>query len=230
MIGRRAFLYALLAQSLASRRVFAAGASKRFQDWIRTHEQLAVELHQSPQSGARWQREVEALSQSIELDEIRRGIDFAKLERGFRGTKQSLRLGPNLMFGAAIFLIDRKHAITPHGHRNMTSAHLLLDGKLRVRNFDRVSDEPNHLILRPTVDATIEPGACSTMSTQRNNIHWFTALTERAFTLDVVVSDLKPGDKSYYIDLVDPRGGTKRGDGTIRAPRIDWKTSVRLYR
>jgi PCO_ADO len=229
VIERRAFLLALLAHTLASRRLLAAGASRRFEEWIGTHEQLARELHRSFGSGARWQSEVERLSAEIELEEILRGIDFPKLERGFSGTKQPLRLGPGLAFGAAIFLIDRKNPITPHGHRNMASAHLLLDGKLRVRNFDRLADEPDHLILKPTVDATIQPGDCSTMSTQRNNIHWFTALTDRAFTLDVVVDALQPGDKPYHIDLVDPRGGTKRGDGTIRAPRIDWKTSVRLY-
>jgi hypothetical protein len=67
------------------------------------------------------------------------------------------------------------------------------------------------------------------MSSQRNNIHWFTAVTERAFTLDVVVDGLTAGDKPYYIDLVDPAGGIRRGDGTVRAKRIDWKTSVRLY-
>jgi hypothetical protein len=111
----------------------------------------------------------------------------------------------------------------------MVSAHLVLSGKLRVRSFDRLADEPEHLLIRPTVDATIAPGACSTMSAQRNNIHWFTALTGRAFTLDVVVSDLVAGDEPFHIDLIDPDGGTKLGDGTIRAPRIDWKTSVRKY-
>jgi hypothetical protein len=105
----------------------------------------------------------------------------------------------------------------------------VLEGRLRARNFDRLADEPEHLLLRPAVDATIAPGACSTMSTERNNIHWFTALTDRAFTLDVVVSDLVEGAPSYAIDLVDPDGGTRRGDGTIRAPRIDWKTSLRKY-
>ena len=233
MIDRRTFLVALLAQMIAARRLLAAGASVRLQEWIRRHEELARQLHASPSNGIAWQHGVEQLSAETDLDELLRYIDFAKIEREFRftsdgGTRHSISVG-GITFGTAIFGLEKGRSITPHGHRNMVSAHLVIAGKLRVRNFDRVSDEPEHIILRPTVDATITRGAVSTMSTQRNNIHWFTALTDRAFTLDVVVSDLKEGDESFYIDLVDPRGGTRRGDGTIRAPRIDWKTSARLY-
>lgn len=233
MIHRRGFLLALLAQTIAARDLFAARRSTRLDEWIRAHEELARKLHASPASGGWWQAEVEKLSSEVEMDELLRAIDFAKIEPEFKfttdgGTKHSLRLG-NRTIGTAIFGLEKGRSITPHGHRNMASAHLLLSGRLRTRTFDRVADEPEHLILRPAVDATIAPGECSTMSRQRNNIHWFTALTDRAFTLDVVVDGLAPGDKPYHIDLVDPRGSTKRGDGTLRAPRIDWKTSVRLY-
>jgi len=233
LLDRRGFLVALLAQTVASRKLLGANASTQLRSWLDAHEHAAKQLHASPEQGDAWQRQVEELSSHVDLDELLAAIDFAKIEREFAftqdgGTKHSLRLGTQLI-GVAIFGLERGRSITPHGHRNMASAHLVIGGKLRARNFDRVHDEESHLILRPTVDATIGRGAVSTMSTQRNNIHWFTALTGRAFTLDVVVSDLKEGDKSYYIDLVDPAGGTKRGDGTIRAPRIDWKTSVRLY-
>lgn len=230
-IGRA--LLALLAQTIASRRLLARGASRVLADWIRAHEDLAQKLHADAITGAKWQRDVEELSSRVSLDEILRGIDFAKLERDFRfttdgGTKQSLRLGTK-HFGAAIFGLEKRKSITPHGHRHMVSAHLVLSGKLHVRNFDRVADEEQHLILRPTVDGLIAPGAVSTMSTERNNVHWFTAMTARAFTLDAVVSDLDSGQPSFVIDLVHPRGGTRLRNGDLRAPRIDWKESVRLY-
>lgn len=233
MIDRRGFLIALLAHTIAARNLLAANASPHLRDWLAAHEELSRKLHASPNDGIAWMRGVETLSSHVDLDELLKAIDFAKIEREFQftsdgGTKHQLRLGTK-MIGVAIFGLEKGRSITPHGHRNMASAHLVIAGKLRARNFDRLADEPEHLILKPTVDATIGRGAVSTMSTQRNNIHWFTALTDRAFTLDVVVSDLKEGDKSFYIDLVDPQGGAKRGDGTIRAPRIDWKTSVRLY-
>jgi hypothetical protein len=229
MIDRRGFLVALLAQTVFTGRLLAAGAPKRLHEWVRAHDELSRKLRTSPAGGIQWMRGVEELSAAVDLDEVLRAIDFPKIEREFEGIKHSLRVPGQGRFGVAIFRIDAKHPITPHGHRNMASAHLLIDGKVRVRNFDRVADEPEHLILRPTVDTAISRGAVSTMSSQRNNIHWFTALTERAFTLDVVVDGLAEGDEPYYIDLVDPAGGTRRGDGTIRATRIDWKTSVRLY-
>lgn len=234
MITRREVM-ALLAQVIASRQLLAGNASRRIDDWVRAHDDLARKLHAKTIGGRQWQRGVEELSSSIELGEILRGIDFAKLERDFRftsdgGTKQVLRVSDQrLMFGAAIFGLEKNKAITPHGHRHMVSAHLVLSGKLHVRNFDRIADEETHLILRPTVDATIAPGACSTMSTERNNVHWFVAQTPRAFTLDAVVSDLTEGAPSYAIDLVDPRGGSRLANGDLRAPRIAWKDSVRLY-
>ena len=235
MIHRREFLVALLAHAVAARNLLAAKPSPHLREWLAAHEELAQKLHASPGDGIAWQRGVESLSGAVDLDELLRAIDFAKIERELRftsdgGNKQTLRLGDKqLSFGTAVFGLERGRSITPHGHRNMVSAHLVIGGKLRARNFDRVADEPEHLILTPTVDATIEPGDVSTMSAQRNNIHWFTALTDRAFTLDVVVSGLHPEGEPFHIDLVDPNGGTRRGDGTIRAPRIDWKTSVRLY-
>ncbi len=234
MITRREMM-ALLAQAIASRQLLARNASRKLDDWVRAHDDLARKLHAKSIGGAQWQRNVEELSASIELAEILRGIDFAKLERDFRfttdgGTKQVLRVSDQrLMFGAAIFGLEKNKAITPHGHRHMVSAHLVLSGSLRVRNFDRIADEETHLTLRPTVDDVIAPGACSTMSTERNNVHWFVAKTARAFTLDAVVSDLTEGARSYAIDLVDPRGGTKLPNGDVRAPRIAWKESVRLY-
>ena len=230
-IGRA--VIALLAQTIASRRLLARGASRVLGDWVRAHDDLARKLHDGAISGAQWQRDVEELSSRVDLAEILRGIDFAKIEREFRftsdgGTKQVVRAG-NQVFGAAIFGLEKKKSITPHGHRHMVSAHLVLSGKLRVRNFDRIADEDQHLILRPTIDGLIAPGAVSTMSAERNNIHWFTALTDRAFTLDAVVSDLTPGQPSFAIDLVHPRGGTRLANGDLRAPRIEWKDSVRLY-
>jgi hypothetical protein len=186
-------------------------------------------------TGAAWQHNVEELARQIELEELLRAIDFARLERDFRfttdgGTKQFVKLpGSDLVFGAAIFGLEKNKAITPHGHRHMASAHMVISGSLHVRNYDRIADEPEHLILRPTVDERIGVGDVSTMSSDRNNIHWFTAKSDRAFTLDVVVDGLTPNAPAYRIDLVDPRGGEKLGNGDIRARRIEWEESVRLY-
>lgn len=187
-------------------------------------------------TGAAWQYNVEELAKQIDRDELLRAIDFEKLERDFKfthdgGTKQFVTLpsGEKLVFGAAIFGLEKNKAITPHGHRHMASAHMVIAGRLHARTFDRIADEPKHLVIRPATDEMIGIGDVSTMSSDRNNIHWFTAKTDRAFTLDVVVDGLTPNAPGYVIDLVDPRGGEKLGNGDIRAPLIEWKDSVRLY-
>lgn len=241
-MNRRDFLgtvtLALLAQTLASRDLLASNRSLKLAEWVAAQNDLGVKLHDGKIGGAAWQRGVEELAAAVNLDELLRAIDFAALERDFKftddgGTKRVVRVprpdGTEMMFGTAVFGLEKRKSITPHGHRHMASAHMVLDGKLRVRNFDRVADEEKHLILRPTVDDEIARGASSSMSSERNNIHWFTALTDRAFTFDVVISDLDAGKPLFVIDLVDPCGGTRLGSGDIRAPRIDWKTSVRLY-
>lgn len=237
-MNRRDFILALLAQTLAARNLLASKRSLRVAEWVAAQNDLGRRLRSGAIGGAAWQRGVEELADAVDLDELLRAIDFAALERGFKfthdgGTKQFVRVpqpdGAELVFATAVFGLERRKSITPHGHQHMVSAHMVLDGRLRVRNFDRVADEKTHLVIRPTVDGEITRGAISSMSSERNNIHWFTALTDRAFTFDVIMDGLTPGQKQFVIDLVDPRGGTRLGSGDIRAPRIDWKTSVRLY-
>ena len=61
-------------------------------------------------------------------------------------------------------------------------------------------------------------------------MHWFVATSETAFTFDAVVDNLDPSlGKPYFIDLVDPSGAERQPDGTLRARRIGWEESLRLY-
>jgi hypothetical protein len=241
-MNRRDFMstvtLALLAETLASRNLLASKRSIPIAMWVAAQNDLGRRLRDGAIGGADWQRGVEELAAAVDLDELLRAIDFAALERDFKfthdgGTKQFVRVphpdGMDLVFGTALFGLEKRKSITPHGHQHMVSAHMVLDGKLHVRNFDRIGDEQTHLVIRPTIDDVIARGAISSMSSERNNIHWFTGLTDRAFTFDVIMDGLTGGQKPFVIDLVDPRGGTYLGNGDIRAPRIDWETSVRLY-
>ncbi|HEY0139937.1 MAG TPA: hypothetical protein VGF48_03520 [Thermoanaerobaculia bacterium] len=229
---------ALFAQIIGTRHLLAERVTRSVGEWVDAQQHIAKSLKAGTMTGAAWQYNVEELARQIELEELLRAINFAKLERDFKftsdgGTKQFVQLprpdGTKLVYGAAIFGLEKNKAITPHGHRHMASAHMVISGSLHVRNYDRIADEPQHLVIRPTVDETIGVGAVSTMSSDRNNIHWFTAKTDRAFTLDVIVDSLTPNAPGYKIDLVDPRGGEKLGNGDIRARLIEWEESVRLY-
>jgi hypothetical protein len=231
---------ALLGDTLSSGALLASGAGKGVREWTRAQEDLASRLRTGAIGGRAWQDGVEELAKELDRDALLAAIDFAKLSGGmvFDGesaTKRYVTLphpddpSRRLSFGTALFGLPKGRAITPHAHRNMVSAHLVVGGRLHVRNFDRAGEEPGHLLLAPTVDRTIVPGDCSTMSTERNNVHWFVATTETAFTFDVVADGLAAGQPPYIIELVDPRGAEKLSGGRLRARLIEWKESVRLY-
>jgi hypothetical protein len=230
----------LLGETLSSADLLSSGASRGVAEWTRAQEEVARRLRSHAISGRIWQSEVESLARGLDRDALLRAIDFPKLTSTMvfekeGATKRSLRLphpddpARRLSFGTALFGLPKGRAITPHGHRNMVSAHLVLGGRLHVRNFDRAEDAPGRLLLTPTVDAAIAPGDCSTMSSERNNVHWFVALTETAYTFDVVVDGLEADAAPYVIELVDPRGAERLADGRLRARVIGWEESVRLY-
>lgn len=231
---------ALFAQQVFAERLLARRASRGVRAWVAAHHEIAAQLAKGRTTGLQWQNEVARLARAVDVTELVEQIDFAKVERTMDlrqpgGTKHVVRLehpddpSRQLSFGAAVFGLRHKHSITPHAHRNMVSAHMLLKGQMRVRNFDRVAAEPGYVIVEPTVDATIRPGDISTMSTERNNVHWFTALSPAAFTLDVIVDGLNPRDRRFVIELLDVNNAERVPGGRRRARIIDWKESIRLY-
>jgi hypothetical protein len=247
MLGRREFtarscaaigIYALL-ELAGSAKALAASAALNGRRWMQEQQQIAQDLKAGKLTPGGWQEAVERLAPKVDLPDLLAQTDFERLKASFdfkdgMPSKRMARrpadgVAPPISYGLAFFGFRRGQAITPHGHRNMVSAHLVAAGVFRVRNFDRVRDEPDALILRPSVDESISAGRVSTMSSQRNNIHWFVAEQDESATLDVIIDALEPGRDAYTIDLVDPEGGQKLGDGTLRAPLIDWETSVAKY-
>jgi hypothetical protein len=231
---------ALFAQRVYADKLLQPRASKRLQAWVAAHQDIASQLAAGRITGRQWQSDVARLAHDVSIEELLDQIDFDKIASTLDlsspgGTKKFVRLphpddpSLNLTYGAAIFGLQKNYAITPHAHRNMVSAHMVIKGELHVRNFDRVGAEQGHVIVDPTVDAVIRRGDVSTMSTERNNVHWFTARTPAAFTLDIIVDSLVPNDEPYVIELLDVRNAEKLANGHRRARIIDWKESVRLY-
>jgi hypothetical protein len=228
----------LLARIVSANRLLPKGSSSAMRAWIAGHDEIARQLAAGRLSGPAWQAGVEKLARGVALEELCAQLDAERLEKTLDlsqsgGAKATVTLdspdGRPLRFGAAIFGLRERHAITPHAHKNMVSAHLVIGGALHVRNFQRIADEPAHLIVEPTVDRTLRFGEISTMCTERNNVHWFTAQTPTAFTLDVIVDGLDARDARYVIQLLDVRGAERVGGGRLRARIIEWDESVRLY-
>jgi hypothetical protein len=134
-----------------------------------------------------------------------------------------------LAYGAALFDFEPHNVITPHGHKHMVSAHLVVQGQFRVRNYDRLRDEGDAMVIRPTRDYVASLGQVSTMSSARDNIHWFVPHGGRATTFDVIISGLDPGEEDYEIRTIDPLRGRELGDGSILAPIIGFAESAARY-
>ena len=111
----------------------------------------------------------------------------------------------------------------------MATAFLILKGNLHGRHFDRLEDQPKHLIIKPTIDDRFGPGTTSSISDAKDNVHWFKALDEPAFIFNIHVTGLttRKGTRTGRV-YVDPNG-EKLDDGLVRAPLLDYKKAHKLY-
>lgn len=123
--------------------------------------------------------------------------------------------------------MKKDRAIIPHGHINMSSAHLILQGEMHLRHYDKLFQEEQNLIIKPTIDKIAKIGESSSISDEKNNVHWFIANTESAFTFDVIMLNLK--DKPYDIYNLDIYQKQDLSNGTMRVPILDVETALKKY-
>lgn len=208
--------------------------------WILMQDEIAGALARGDMSPRQWRREVSALCRSVDLDQLMAEIGRSRVRDVGRGQandphKRSILFRDEtgtprrLHYAAALFGFERHNVITPHAHRHMVSAHLVVEGAFRVRNYDRVRNEDGAVIIRPSIDETIAVGDVSTIGIERDNIHWFVPRSERATTFDIIVSGLDEDAPHYVIEAVDPVRGTLLPDGTVRAPILDFAEAGRFY-
>jgi hypothetical protein len=236
-----AFLPAFTAYALLAEARGQAPARTGAARWIDAQDEIARALSAGQLAPLDWQVEVERLAADVDLGELMAGVNRARLTPAPMGShndpaKRNVRfLDANgeprrLNYGAALFDFQPQNVITPHGHRHMVSAHMVVAGAFRVRNFDRVGDQDGAMIIRSTRDYVARIGEVSTMSSQRDNIHWFVPHGHApATTFDVIISGLDPGQPSYEIGAIDPVRGRVRADGAIVAPIIDFETAAARY-
>jgi len=227
-----------LLESLFNSRAFAKPVTPIANHWAKQLTEICSDLKLQKISPVLWQQQVEKLFNHIELPELLKFIDFETLTRNFEypdlgvNTKtikfpQLEGLPEKTVFLKKIFGMKKGRAIIPHGHSNMSSAHLVLKGEFTLKHYDKVAEEANHLLIKPTIEKTAGVGSSSSISDEKNNIHWFIANTEAAFTFDVIMLDL--GGEAYDIHNIDIAAGEKAGNGLIRAPKMDVDTALKKY-
>lgn len=231
--------YSLL-ETLCGYDLFADEAKPTIARWLSDVNQLSADLKGEQLKQTEWQTKVEELFARVDLPELLKLIDFDGLSGKAKlidNGALSLRFKfpevegfpTNLVFGKQIFALKKDRSVVPHGHNNMATAFLILKGDLQGRHYDRLRDEPEHFLIKPTIDRRFTVGECSTISDYKDNIHWFKALTEPAYILNIHVLDVLPGSEKPTGRLyLDPQGEKVAG-GLIRARRLDYEEANRLY-
>jgi hypothetical protein len=229
-----------LVKSLDEVDVLAYSVKPIVRKWLIDMEDVTRQLRRGQLKTIEWQGLIESLLSRVDLNDLLTAIDFDRLAKAavfpedhesaeeleFSHTKG---LPKKLSFIPFFYAMKKGTAIVPHGHRNMTSMHMMLKGQAHGWQFERVADEAEYLTIRPTNDSVQETGAVTTVSDQKNNIHWFKALSEPVFMFNIGVFSLNPSKDFSGRDYVDPLGGEKLKDGLIRARRIELKEAYKLY-
>lgn len=208
--------------------------------WLFEMERLCKDLRMGKIGVTAWQDQIESMLARVDRSDLLNAIDYDRLARSTtlyadHETAEDVSfakvrgLPGELSFAPYFYGMKKGAAVVPHGHRNMATMHMMLKGEARGLHFDRVEDEPKHLIIRPTRDKIIAAGDVSTISGKRDNIHWFKALSEPVFMFNIGVYGLDPDAVTTGRDYVDPDHGERLPDGSLRVRRIDAKTAYRTY-
>ena len=229
-----------LLETLARHDLFADEIRPEALRWLAGVDQMGRDLKGKAIDQRVWQQRVEELMAKVNMTDLHALVDFDRLtsdtkfaERGERSLKCEFPkvegLPTQWSFGKQIFALKKGRSVVPHGHNNMATAFLILKGDLRGRHYDRLGDEPGHMIIKPTIDRNFAAGECSTVSDYKDNVHWFQALTDEAFIFNLHVMDVNPDPKFPTGRVyVDPEG-EKIAGGLTRARRIDYKEANQLY-
>ena len=229
-----------LVKSLCGSRALAAPVRPVAAKWLAEVEEVSGGLLGRRLRPSAWQERVEDLFRRIELRDLLRSIDYDELVKAplFPEDHESALelefpqvegLPARLTYIPMFVAFKQGRAVVPHGHHNMVSMHMLLEGEVHARHYENRGDDGGRMIIEPSLDKTFARGELSTVSDERHNVHWFKATRGPVFMFNVAVFDLD-GTKNFSgRDYIDPLGADKLGDGTLRARRIEYKEALKLY-
>lgn len=198
--------------------------------WLKDLNDLSQEVKGRKLLQVEWQEQVEKLFSQVELKEFLSYVDFDQLiktikfkergERSFRAKFPKVEgLPTEWVFGHQMFGLREGQSVVPHGHNNMATAFLILRGQFEGKHYDRLEDHRDHFIIRPTIDRSFGVGECSSISDQKDNIHWFKATSETAYIFNIHVLNIDPKIKRSGRVYLDPFGEAI-SDGRIKAKRL----------
>jgi hypothetical protein len=220
-----------LIETLWSRRLLAEPVRPVINQWMIDLHELCKDVKGQKIKDTDFQAKLEELYRKVSLEELTKLLDLDNLARSAKlPEKGAASLGVDLgkveglpkglVFGKQIFALKKGRAIVPHGHDNMCTGFIVLRGDFRGRHYDRVEDNADHYLIRPTIDRGFKPGECSTISDHKDNVHWFIAESETGFIFNIHVMGYNPENRKNSSRVyIDPEG-EKTAAGLIVAKKM----------
>lgn len=246
-LSRRAFGEGALGSLLAYTLLDTLAAGDAFGDdvkplaaqWLKDLNDLGASVKSHSITQLQWQEKVGELLARVDLPDLLEALDMERLmatvkfrERGERSLRPRLPQVEGMpikyVFGHQVFALGKDRSVPPHGHHNMATLFLVLKGKFHGRHYDRLKEEQDHMIVRPTIDRRFGPGEYSTVSEYKDNVHWFKTLSETGFIFNIHLLQIDPELRRSGRTYIDP-DGEQLGDGTIRAERLSSSEALKRY-
>ena len=226
-----------LVETLFSHDVLAKPVHAVAKTWLAEVEEASLAMKKLQIKQSEWQQKIAEIFSRVEQKDLLRLIDFDRLSKQLKivGSHEAvIETLPNetkeLNFTAYIYGMKKSGVIPPHCHRNMTSMHMPIGGGLHGWHFDRVADEANHLIIKPTMDKELTLGEVTTVSDEKDNIHWFKPTTDVSYTFNILVVEIDPtintSGRQFYLDAAN---GEKTEGDKLRVKKLSSPDAYKIY-
>jgi hypothetical protein len=227
----------LLVDTALGTKSLSAAVKPIITDWATELNTYCLDLYSDRISQQIWQQQVAQLFNHIPLSDIVAYIDFEKLKKGIELPDLGVNARtipfpeidelPKTVYFQKIFGLKKDRAIIPHGHSNMVSSHVVLQGDFHLRHYDKINQEGEFLTIQPSQERIIHAGDHSSISDSTDNIHWFIAKSHAAYTFDVILINLN--EEAYDIHNLDMDTATDIGNGHLRVKEMDVETALKKY-
>lgn len=231
--GAAAFLATSLSRTLVAAELISSHSSMRIDDWLHQLFTAGEALKKAGMDPLGWKRRMDEIYAAAPLAELLNHIDydalkarmdystkgecFIRLPMGFEGEDLSHE---RRQVVTKIAGVKAGHAVPPHGHENMVSAFLILDGEFHVRQFDRLKESPAHLYIRETANERQTRGRWSSISDTVNNCHWLKATGGESFLFSTKIVEIDPRRPVRGRIPFDYYRGQNVGSGVMQVPKL----------
>jgi hypothetical protein len=208
--------------------------------WVLEMSRTTKEMRAGSISQKQWQGGIEELLAKVDLSDLFRAIDYDALVKKavFRPVHETVMeidlaraegISGELGFDAFFYAMKKGVDIVPHGHKNMSTMHMVLSGEAQALHYDKISEDGDHVMIKQVSDLVARPGDASTVSDESTNVHWFKTLSDRVFMFNIGVYSIDPAKAFTGREYVDPVRGDKEANGVIRSRKLSGDEAYKLY-